>query len=569
MKFLCGNCKAKYQIADEKVSGRTLRMKCRRCGHDILIDGHAMASSVPPAAPSPAALARKPGATSLVPAAQGRGDPRAVTAMAGAAPRPGAQRSRPPSALGQDFRRHIAAPPEVPQRTAPYDLWHVAIQDVPVGPMTRDELARKVEAGAVTGESLCWREGMDDWRPMSELPELAQVLRRAQGESSWSGRPPPRPRRDPSVPLRSVEAELADLDVADDHSPSIVPAAPAALPAPKRVAPRPEPSLPMPTVAAAAPSREVGPALAPLPMKPAAVSQKVAVAPPSRLEKEASAPVLVQPMVEPAPVVEAPAAAPISVAQPLPAAVTAQEAPSKLNAGLTTGIAVGLLGGILLVGGPILYKNTWGSSGPTAQAPVQAAPVVAPKPAPSAREPELVLDVPEEPDVKSPEPGKLATNGPRPTAGAARNGKTDPVAKVDPNAKLSDAERKLLERMGGAGADATNLGTVARPSREDNGPSGPTLTPAQLMAVVQNNKPQLQRCYETALRASGGKQDGAIKVSVNVTVGAAGSVKGVSTDGNGMGSMNDCLRTSVKRWRFPQSGGDSEFAFPLVFQPGA
>jgi predicted Zn finger-like uncharacterized protein len=32
MKFLCGNCKAKYQIADEKASGKTLRMKCRRCG---------------------------------------------------------------------------------------------------------------------------------------------------------------------------------------------------------------------------------------------------------------------------------------------------------------------------------------------------------------------------------------------------------------------------------------------------------------------------------------------------------------------------------------------------------
>ena len=39
MKFLCGNCKAKYQIADEKISGRTLRMKCRRCNHDIIIKG--------------------------------------------------------------------------------------------------------------------------------------------------------------------------------------------------------------------------------------------------------------------------------------------------------------------------------------------------------------------------------------------------------------------------------------------------------------------------------------------------------------------------------------------------
>jgi len=33
--------------------------------------------------------------------------------------------------------------------------------------------------------------------------------------------------------------------------------------------------------------------------------------------------------------------------------------------------------------------------------------------------------------------------------------------------------------------------------------------------------------------------------------------------------MNDCIRASVKRWRFPQSGGESEFQFPLVFQPGS
>jgi len=37
MKFLCDNCKAKYQIADDKVQGKTLRMKCRKCGHTIEI----------------------------------------------------------------------------------------------------------------------------------------------------------------------------------------------------------------------------------------------------------------------------------------------------------------------------------------------------------------------------------------------------------------------------------------------------------------------------------------------------------------------------------------------------
>ncbi|HEU4535692.1 MAG TPA: zinc-ribbon domain-containing protein, partial [Polyangiaceae bacterium] len=35
MKFNCENCQAKYQIADEKIAGRSVRMKCRTCGQPI------------------------------------------------------------------------------------------------------------------------------------------------------------------------------------------------------------------------------------------------------------------------------------------------------------------------------------------------------------------------------------------------------------------------------------------------------------------------------------------------------------------------------------------------------
>ncbi len=46
MKFVCENCKAKYQIGDEKVSGRTLRMKCRRCGEMIQVSATVTETSV-------------------------------------------------------------------------------------------------------------------------------------------------------------------------------------------------------------------------------------------------------------------------------------------------------------------------------------------------------------------------------------------------------------------------------------------------------------------------------------------------------------------------------------------
>lgn len=140
MKFLCGNCRAKYQIADEKVEGRTLRMICRECGKEIIIQNKPRPSG------HPAAGARR--AASAPPSALG-------------------------SVLAEDFRRQLSQRP-AERRAAPVmEQWHVAINDIPVGPMNRSELVRKVQLGAVNADSLAWREGLDDWMPARQIPELA------------------------------------------------------------------------------------------------------------------------------------------------------------------------------------------------------------------------------------------------------------------------------------------------------------------------------------------------------------------------------------------------------------
>src|SRR6188768_1294430 len=53
MKFLCPCCKAKYQIGDDKVAGRSVRMKCRKCGYVTQVSsvpglGDALPGSEPP-----------------------------------------------------------------------------------------------------------------------------------------------------------------------------------------------------------------------------------------------------------------------------------------------------------------------------------------------------------------------------------------------------------------------------------------------------------------------------------------------------------------------------------------
>src|SRR6185369_13418432 len=65
MKFLCENCKAKYQIGDDKVAGKTVRMKCRRCGFDIHVNASTIVEE-PSAAPWPDASATMQGSMAIV-----------------------------------------------------------------------------------------------------------------------------------------------------------------------------------------------------------------------------------------------------------------------------------------------------------------------------------------------------------------------------------------------------------------------------------------------------------------------------------------------------------------------
>jgi hypothetical protein len=154
MKFLCSHCKAKYQIADERLSGRTLRMTCRSCGQEILLRGD-------PSTPSNRAPA--PHSNSLMSA---------------------------PSALGAEFQSAMAASLHPLPPAVPIDEWHVAIDDAPVGPMRREEVARRLSAGGLGPESLAWREGLDDWMPIRAIPELAVLCPPSQMVAPPAGMPP-------------------------------------------------------------------------------------------------------------------------------------------------------------------------------------------------------------------------------------------------------------------------------------------------------------------------------------------------------------------------------------------
>jgi hypothetical protein len=58
----------------------------------------------------------------------------------------------------------------------PADEWYVGINDVVVGPIRLGELRAKAASGAVQGDSLVWRDGLEDWRPLKTFPELVAVV---------------------------------------------------------------------------------------------------------------------------------------------------------------------------------------------------------------------------------------------------------------------------------------------------------------------------------------------------------------------------------------------------------
>ena len=131
MKFNCPSCSAKYQIPDEKLTGRVAKMKCRKCGTIIPIVATPSKQSIA-AAPVVRGVTRKP--TMKAP-----------------------------------------LPPSVPAALEPAE-WHAGINGSPVGPMTRSQLALKVANGEVTAETFVWREEMDGWKVMTEVPEVSGIL---------------------------------------------------------------------------------------------------------------------------------------------------------------------------------------------------------------------------------------------------------------------------------------------------------------------------------------------------------------------------------------------------------
>src|SRR4051794_39951285 len=147
MNVTCTGCPAKYSVPDEKVRGKKVRITCKHCATNIVVDGSALGATesastsvlpqVEPAAPEPApaspvAAASKAAATPLASAP-------AVTPAAG--------------------------------KPAPVETtWLVGFIDDRQEPHTTSSVVDLYAARKIDHETLVWKDGMDDWLPPFDVP---------------------------------------------------------------------------------------------------------------------------------------------------------------------------------------------------------------------------------------------------------------------------------------------------------------------------------------------------------------------------------------------------------------
>jgi predicted Zn finger-like uncharacterized protein len=214
MQFSCESCQATLHIGDDKVKGKRLVVRCKRCGARIQIAdpalGPASAASIPPAAvpksaprpapvPAPAPEPEPSGETAPVGGGERDTDTESTRAMDTALLEKALQASKRDDASISSMAPVAAeaAPPAAAPRDPP--VWFAMISGKQTGPVSRAELGLKVAQGTVTGRTYMWREGMGGWVRAAEVAELSVLF------SPPPAKPAPAPAQRP-VPVASRTA---------------------------------------------------------------------------------------------------------------------------------------------------------------------------------------------------------------------------------------------------------------------------------------------------------------------------------------------------------------------------
>ncbi len=560
MKFLCEQCKAKYQIADEKAAGKTVRMKCRKCGHLIEVRAGVVDGSVSQSQPPPGRSSVVPPAGTGPRAPQRSAPPRAAslaTSLASAKPPAAKPADKPGGALAGALKsalqrdEEISAPVDMSD-LSPSDEWYVAINGVPVGPIRIAEVRRKAAIGAVTEDSLCWQEGLDEWRPLRSFPELAAIVREAFTSGRSSLTPAPPEGRSSSLPGQPQRASMRPS--APAGAPPRSPTArtsPAASPAPpaarSNVVPITSRLATAEKLPEEAPDDLTRPFTGP-PVTPSVVPDPFAApaAPRAAPFTSGSAPAAMAPFAPAALAAPAGDAGPYrpSIASSLPAGVpVAKKGPPWMAIAMV--VAAATFGVTAAV---VMFMRPNAAPAPVVvQVPGAPAVTAATTAAPPATTPPETQEPATNPSATGPKPVAMAAT-PRGT-GAATGAATTPPARgpLDLHALAQGNNVAPTEDPGGGAESAPRA-------------PGQCISGGQVQTVIGLHRVALQRaCWERSA-----SQRPSANVTVSLTIGADGSAQGVSASGDDA-AVAKCIENDVRGWHFPAMGCSQPTSIPFHF----
>lgn len=161
MKFYCDSCGAKYLIGDEKVRGKVLRIRCKKCDHIMVVKE--------PSRPTSA-------------------EHRSVGDLA--------RRLR---NTGTHSAVNAGGPPPPPAVTGGVP-WFYSVAGQTYGPLSLQDLAGRFSGGDLGDEAYVWNETFDAWKPGKQVPELQSFF------SAGSVRRP----RSPTMAVSAMDVQSAD-----------------------------------------------------------------------------------------------------------------------------------------------------------------------------------------------------------------------------------------------------------------------------------------------------------------------------------------------------------------------
>ncbi len=154
MRFSCKKCKTQYTIADEKVRGKVIKVRCKRCNRLLVVRDDRPAEPPDGSDEDPAVLQDR----SL--------EQEFESAFGGLVPS-----EAPPSEPEPE-----PTPPPAADADEQEPVWYCGLDGAEEGPLTLLDVESGIRDGSITADHFVWRDGMDDWLPIEEVPELARLL---------------------------------------------------------------------------------------------------------------------------------------------------------------------------------------------------------------------------------------------------------------------------------------------------------------------------------------------------------------------------------------------------------